>query len=149
MTNSTAESTILLIEDNESHAILTRRCLNEFPAKLNVVHLTDGEEAMDYLLQRGQFADSARAPRPELVLLDLRLPRISGLDILVRMKQSEDLRAIPVVIFTSSLAHQDIRHAYLHHANSYLVKRLDFGEFRRELLDMANYWLKWNHPYGT
>ena len=140
------EPLILLIEDNESHAILTQRSLSEYPVKLTVVHVSDGEEALDYLFRRGPYTDAAL---PQLVLLDLRLPRINGLDVLRHMKDSEQLRVIPVIVFTSSLAQQDIHEAYLGHANGYLVKRLDFREFRQELLDMANFWIKWNHPYET
>ena len=135
---------ILLVEDNDSHAILTKRSLAEYPSKLSVVHVSDGEAALDYLFRRGDFAGDQNIFRPHLVLLDLRLPKIDGLDVLKEMKNSEDLRSIPVVVFTSSLAEPDIIRAYTYYANSYLVKPLEFSEFKQQILTMASYWIKWN-----
>ena len=129
----TEESVILLVEDNESHAILAIRGLSQYHKKPRIVHVSDGESALDYLLGRGEYSRPRSNPRPRLVLLDLRLPKIDGLDVLKEMKSSEDLRVIPVVILTSSMAEPDIVRSLLN-ANSYLVKPLDFEEFRKEML---------------
>ncbi len=138
------ESVILLVEDNESHAVLTTRGLSQLEQKIKIVHVTDGESAIDYLLGRGKYSIPGSNPRPRLVLLDLRLPKIDGLDVLKEVKSSEDLRAIPVVILTSSMAEPDIVRSYYYNANSYLVKPIDFDEFRREMSCVADYWLNWN-----
>lgn len=135
---------ILLIEDNESHAMLAIRGLSKFNGKHKIIHLEDGEVALEYLFRRGVYSDVKKSPRPQLILLDLRLPKIDGLDILKQIKENEDLRAIPTVILTSSMAEPDIIRAYLYYANSYMVKPLDFTEFREQMAEIANYWLKWN-----
>lgn len=138
------ESVILLVEDNESHALLARRGLSQYKKSLKIIHVINGEAALDYLFRRRDFSDSKSSPRPHLILLDLRLPRIDGLDVLKEVKEDEDLKSIPVVVLTSSMAEPDIIRAYYYNANSYLVKPLDFNEFRQEMADVANYWLNWN-----
>ena len=137
-------SVILLIEDNVSHAMLAIRALASFKGNHKVIHVKDGEAALDYLFRRKEYKNPKTSPQPRLVLLDLRLPKIDGLEVLKEIKDSEDLRSIPVVILTSSMAEPDIIRSYYYFANSYLVKPLDFEEFRREMLDVANYWLNWN-----
>lgn len=138
------QSVVLLVEDNESHALLTMRGLSQQNIEHKIIHVTDGEAALDYLFRRGIYANRRTSPRPNLVLLDLRLPKIDGLDVLQEIKNDEDLRSIPVVVLTSSMAEPDIVRAYLYHVNSYLVKSLDFEEFRREMNEVARYWLTWN-----
>jgi CheY-like chemotaxis protein len=139
---------ILLVEDNESHALLVKRALLESEFKSNIVHVCDGEEALDFLYCRNNFSsgdsDSRAHPRPKIILLDLRLPRMDGLEVLRTVKTSEEFHDIPVVILTSSMAEPDVVGAYYFHANSYLVKPADFALFRRQILDTVNYWLKWN-----
>lgn len=135
---------ILLVEDNESHALLTIRGLTRKSGEYKIVHVSDGEAALNYMFRRENFKNPITSPRPNLVLLDLRLPKVDGLDVLKEIKGSEDLRSIPVVILTSSMAEPDIVRAYYFYANSYLVKPLDFEEFRQELTDTADYWLSWN-----
>lgn len=137
-------SIILLVEDNESHALLAVRGLAQYPGKHKVMQVSDGETALDYVFRRGEFSDFKKSPRPDLILLDLRLPRIDGIDVLREIKESEDLRAIPVVVLTSSMAEPDIVRAYFFHANSYIVKPIDFDEFRKQMVEIANYWLKRN-----
>lgn len=136
--------TILLVEDNESHAMLEIRGLSKFSVKHKIIHLEDGEAALQYLFRRGPYTDFRTSPRPQLILLDLRLPKIDGLEVLKNIKEDEDLRTIPTVILTSSMAEPDIVRAYLFYANSYLVKPLDFNEFRDQMVEIADYWLKWN-----
>ena len=137
---------ILLVEDNESHALLVKRALLESEFKSNIVHVYDGEEALDFLYCRNSFSTggSRAHPRPKVILLDLRLPRMDGLEVLRTIKTSEEFYDIPVVILTSSMAEPDVVGAYHFRANSYLVKPMDFALFRRQILDAVNYWLKWN-----
>jgi CheY-like chemotaxis protein len=135
---------ILLIEDNESHAMLAIRGLSRFSGKHKIIHLEDGEAALEYLFRRGRYTDFKTTPRPQLILLDLRLPKIDGLDVLKQIKEDENLRTIPIVILTSSMAEPDINRAYFFFANSYMVKPLDFSEFRDQMVKIADYWLKWN-----
>ena len=137
-------SFILLVEDNLSHALLVERGLEQASAKSTLIHVTDGEDALDYLLNRRRFTSANYNPRPRLVLLDLRLPRMDGLDVLKVVKGDENLREIPVVILTSSLAEPDIIRAYHYSANSYLVKHIDFTEFRKQIIDAVEYWIHWN-----
>jgi two-component system, response regulator len=135
---------LLLIEDNESHAMLAIRGLSKFNGKLKIIHLEDGEAALEYLFRRGIYTDFKSSPRPQLILLDLRLPKIDGLDVLKQIKEDEDLRTIPIVVLTSSMAEPDINRAYYFFANSYMVKPLDFSDFREQMVKIADYWLKWN-----
>ena len=134
--------TILLVEDNPDHAELALRCLEDHRLKNQVVHKADGEAALDYLLQRDGSVDPD-AP-PQIILLDLRLPKVDGLEVLEAVKGADDLRRIPVVVLTTSQAEQDVTRAYELHANSYLVKPIDFEEFSSLLDDLVGYWLTWN-----
>jgi len=138
--------TILLIEDNADHAELIRRGLAEHTAKAELVHLADGERGLAYLTRRGKYKNPASSPRPGLILLDLRLPRIDGLQVLERIKQEDDLKRIPVVILTTSEDNDDLGRAYDLHANSYLVKPVDFGAFAKLLRELGLYWLVENRP---
>ena len=135
---------ILLVEDNLDHMELIRRSLSEHHIANQIVHLNNGEAALDYLLRRGRFADPVCSPRPHLILLDLRLPKIDGLEVLREIKETEATRRIPVVVITTSEADQDITSAYEYRANSYLVKPIGFGEFRQLIDDLGFYWLGWN-----
>jgi CheY-like chemotaxis protein len=138
---------ILLVEDNEDHAELVIRSMRDQQVANVIHHVPDGEKALDYLFGRGTYADSASHPRPNLVLLDLRLPRVDGLEVLRTIKTTPELLRIPVVILTSSEAESDIVRSYDCHANSYLVKPLDFKTFTRLMKDLGFYWLGWNaHP---
>ena len=89
-----------------------------------------GEEALDYLFRRGEYRDAERSPRPRLILLDLRLPRVDGLEVLGEIKSSPDLRAIPTVVLTTSESEHDVARACAQHANSYLVKPVEFDALR-------------------
>ena len=135
---------VMLIEDNLDHAELVMRTLAEHQVINQIRHFTEGQSALDYLFRRGEYTDPATSPRPNLILLDLRLPRVDGLEILKEIKNSDELRCIPVVILTTSEAERDIARAYLNHANSYLVKPVGFEEFNKLMEDMGFYWLGWN-----
>jgi CheY-like chemotaxis protein len=113
-----------------------------------IYHVSDGEAALDYLLRRGEYADPGSSPRPHVILLDLRLPRMDGLEVLEAIKSSDTLRRVPVVIITTSQAEKDVARAYDGHVNSYLVKPVGFEEFTRLMDDLGFYWLGWNrHPW--
>lgn len=135
---------ILLVEDNEDHAELVIRGLRDHQVANAIHHVSDGEKALDYLFNRGIYTDAAKNPRPNLVLLDLRLPRVDGLDVLRTIKTTPELLRIPVVVLTSSEAENDILQSYDYHANSYIVKPLDFKTFTRLMKDLGFYWLGWN-----
>jgi CheY-like chemotaxis protein len=137
---------VLLVEDNPDHAELVIRNLAEHPVPNHVIHLTHGQAALDYLLRREEYSNPALSPRPHIILLDLRLPRVDGLQVLQVIKLSESLRQIPVIILTTSDAEQDARRAYDNHANSYLVKPLGYEQFRKLIQDLGFYWLSQNKP---
>lgn len=137
--------TILLVEDNPEHAELVIRSLEDHRVANEVHHLTDGESALDYLFRRGRWQDPEKSPRPNVLLLDLRLPRVDGLTVLKEIRTSPELARLPVVVLTTSQAEVDVSRAYAHHANSYLVKPLDFEKFTQMMKDLGFYWLCWNH----
>jgi two-component system response regulator len=140
---------ILLVEDNEAHAELVIRGMRDQQMANTIHHVADGEQALDYLFGRGAFADPKLHPRPNFVLLDLRLPRVDGLEVLRIIKTTPALLRIPVVILTSSDAESDIAKSYDYHANSYVVKPLDFKTFTKLMKDLGFYWLGWNaKPIG-
>lgn len=129
---------ILLVEDNANDAELTLRALKQRNLA-NQVHLCrDGAEAVDF------FADGA-GPVPKVVLLDLKLPKIDGLEVLRRLKQDNRTKSIPIVVLTSSREEPDIERAYALGANSYIVKPVDFEAFARAVSDVGLYWLLLNH----
>ena len=137
--------TILLVEDNPDHAELIVRGLMDHQVASRIFHVRDGETALDYLFRRSEYRDPERSPSPHLILLDLRLPRIDGLEVLKQIKAREDLRPIPVVILTTSEAEKDVELAYDHHVNSCLVKPRGFDDLTRMMGDLGRYRLGWNH----
>jgi CheY-like chemotaxis protein len=136
--------TILLVEDNAAHAELIIRGIQRKSVITNIIHMEDGECVLDYIYNKGIYADKKKYHRPHLILLDLRLPKIDGLELLMEIKNHSDLLDIPVVILTTSEAEKDIVRAYQNHVNSYLVKPIEFGVFEKLLDDLSLYWLKWN-----
>ncbi len=137
---------ILLVEDNEAHAELVIRSMRDQRVANIIYHVLDGQQALDFLLHTGDYANAKKSPRPNLVLLDLRLPKVDGLEVLKIIKQTRELQRIPVVILTSSDAENDIARSYDYHANSYIVKPLDFKTFTKLMEDLGFYWLGWNAP---
>lgn len=135
---------ILLVEDDLAHAEIVRRNLKDFRVANRIIHVEDGQAALDYLTRRGAYTDPNANPRPDLILLDLRLPKVDGLEVLKRIKEDSDLRAIPTVVLTTSSAESDVVKAYDNGAGSYLVKPVDFGKFARLLDSFGFYWLAWN-----
>ena len=141
----TALPIILLIEDNLAHAELVFRSFEDHEIINQIYHVADGEAALDYLFRRGAFVQPERSPRPHIILLDLRLPKVDGLEVLKKIKSSPEISKIPVVILTTSSAEQDVTRAYKEHANSYLVKPVDFEKFAKLMDDLTLYWLGWNY----
>lgn len=135
---------VMLVEDNIDHAELVIRTLEEHRIANKVRHFLDGQSALDYLFHRGDFSDDTNNPSPHVILLDLRLPRVDGIDVLKAIKESDELKAIPVVVLTTSEAEKDVARAYYNHANSYLVKPVGFEEFKKLMEDLGFYWLSWN-----
>ena len=117
---------VLLVEDDPGDVLMTREAFADHKLK-NVLHVVDnGVDALAFLRREGQYADS---PRPDLVLLDLNLPRMDGREVLAAVKADEDLRSIPVVVLTTSEAEEDVLKSYKLHANAYVTKPVDFGRF--------------------
>ena len=138
---------ILLVEDNEDHAELIKRSLAQNRVANQIIWVDDGEKALHYLFREGAYKDPKKSPDPNVVLLDLRLPKVDGLEVLGRIKADPELARLPVVILTSSAAETDIVKAYEFHANSYIVKPVDFLKFTQLMDDLGFYWLGWNtHP---
>ena len=135
---------VMLVEDNVDHAELVIRTLEEHRIANRVRHFLDGQSALDYLFQRGEFLNRTDNARPHVILLDLRLPRVDGIDVLRTIKEDEHLKTIPVVVLTTSEVEKDVAKAYYNHANSYLVKPVGFDEFKRLMDDLGFYWLSWN-----
>lgn len=139
--------TILLVEDDPAHAEIVRRNLDSARVANLLNWVTDGQEALDYLFRVGKYQDPVISPTPGLILLDLRLPKIDGIEVLNAIKSDPVLLVIPVVIMTTSAAESDLARAYKNHANSYVVKPLDLSKFSALLDTVGYYWLVWNeHP---
>ena len=141
--------TILLVEDEPAHAEIVRRNFETMRIENTLKHVSDGEAALDYLHRKNVFSDPASSPRPCLILLDLRLPKVDGLQVLKTIKTDPDLNNIPVVVLTTSASEADIAMAYTNNVNSYLVKPADFGQFSELLKTLGTYWMSWNHHSNT
>ena len=138
---------VMLVEDNIDHAELVIRTFEEHRIANKISHFADGQTALDYLLRRNGYIDPKSSPRPHVILLDLRLPRVDGLEVLQVIKADDELKLIPVIILTTSEAEKDVARAYQNHVNSYLVKPVGFEEFRMLMNNLGFYWPGWNtHP---
>ncbi|GBC81872.1 Response regulator rcp1 [bacterium HR10] len=132
---------ILLVEDNPDHVLIIKRAL-EMNNVLNEVRVVeDGQEALDYLYRRGKYADPDAAPRPGLILLDIKLPKMDGLEVLRRIKSDAVLKMIPVIMLTSSEQEADVVKSYLNGANSYVVKPIQFDDFVEKVRELKLYWI--------
>ena len=136
---------VLLVEDDPDHAELVRRGLEAYGSQLQLTHVGDGESALEYLKDR---APRNTPGRPHLILLDLRLPRMDGLEVLREVKASPDLADIPCVVLTTSRAEGDMLKAYRLHANSYLLKPGDYERFVELIAGVERYWLQENVQPG-
>ena len=139
MEGSTRSIEILLVEDNPGDARLTIEAMREAKMR-NRIHLVeDGVEAMEFLRRQGRFGD---APRPDLILLDLNLPRKDGREVLAEVKADPNLKRIPVVILTTSRAEEDVIRAYDLHANCYVTKPVDLAQFMKIVAQIDEFWVK-------
>lgn len=129
---------ILLVEDNEGDARLAKEALRDSKIRNTIHHVSDGEAAIAFLRHEGAFRE---LPRPDLVLLDLNLPRKDGREVLAEVKADEDLKRIPVVILTVSSAEEDVLRSYNLHANCYITKPLDLAQFMKVVHSIEDFWL--------
>ena len=129
---------ILLVEDNMGDARLTHEALKEGKVKNNLHIVYDGAEATDFLFKKNQYQN---APRPDLIILDLNLPKKSGLEVLTEIKNDEYLKSIPVIILTSSNAEEDVIRSYNLHANCYLAKQMELNKFFEVVKSIEDFWL--------
>lgn len=135
------EVEILLVEDNLNDAELALRALKKNNVANNIVHVIDGEEALDFIFARGKFSDRNRINVPKVILLDLKLPKVDGLEVLKELKSHKDTKIIPVVILTSSKEEQDIVEGYNLGVNSYIVKPVEFDKFTESVKNIGLYWM--------
>jgi len=132
---------ILLIEDNPDEAELAIRSLRKNNLANNLVHIDDGAEALDYIFCRGKYASNDISFTPKVILLDLKLPRVGGLEILKQVKTDERTKSIPVVILTSSKEDSDLIEGYNLGVNSYIVKPVNFESFAKAISELGMYWV--------
>jgi len=139
-----ASSIILLIEDNPDDEALTLRALKKKNIANEVVVTRDGAEALDYLFAKGAFQDRDRSILPAVILLDLKLPKIDGLEVLKEIRSDQRTRFLPVVVLTSSNQEQDLLNSYSYGCNSYIRKPVDFDQFAEAIAQLGLYWLVLN-----
>lgn len=136
--HSSRPAEILLVEDNPSDVRLTQEAMKEGKVSNNLAVVADGEEALDYLMMRGKHE---KAPRPDLILLDLNLPKKDGREVLEEIKAVDELKGIPVVVLTTSKADEDIARSYQLHANCYITKPMDLDKFIEVVRQIEDFWL--------
>jgi CheY-like chemotaxis protein len=140
------EVEILLVEDNPNDAELAIRALKKHNLANNVYIAKDGVEALDFIFARGKYADRDINDKPKVVFLDLKLPKVDGLEVLKKIKSDEKTKTIPVVVLTSSTEERDIIESYQLGVNSYIVKPIDFDKFVEAVSELGLYWLLLNQP---
>ena len=139
------EVEILFVEDNPHEAELTIRGLRKHNLVNKLKHIDDGEEALDFIFSRGTYSSRENSPNPKLIILDLKLPKVDGLEILRQLKADERTRIIPVVVLTSSQEERDVIESYRLGVNSYIVKPVNFESFGKAVADLGLYWVILNH----
>lgn len=147
MNNNDAE--ILLVEDNMDDAALTIRALKKVNLANKLVHLEDGQQALDFLFSKGEFENRELTRQPKVILLDIKMPKVDGIEVLRQIKTNEATRMIPVVIMTSSNEEQDMIASYNLGVNSYVVKPVHFESFAKAVSELGLYWLLTNRPPNT
>lgn len=135
---------VLLVEDNPHEAQLALRCLKQFNLGSRLLHIDDGVDALDFIFIRGKYEGTRSSEMLKVVFLDLKLPRIEGLEILRQIKSDERTKTIPVVILTSSGEESDVRTAYQYGANSFIIKPVDFDTFNQTISSIGRYWILTN-----
>jgi len=131
---------ILLVEDNKSDAMLTIRALKKHNLANNLIHLIDGAQALDFVFGRGEFLGRDIGNKPKVIFLDIKMPKLSGLEVLKAIKADERTKAIPIVMMTSSKEEVDIVASYELGANSYVVKPVGFENFSKTIVELGFYW---------
>jgi two-component system response regulator len=145
---SHTEVEILLIEDNPEEAELAIRSLRKYNLANKLLHIDDGAEAIDVIFSKGKYAGNKNPLQPKLILLDLKLPRVDGLEILRQIKSDEQTKLIPVVVLTSSKEETDIIESYRMGVNSYIVKPVNFDSFTKAVSELGLYWVIHNQSPG-
>lgn len=140
------EAEILLVEDNLSDAELTIRALKKSNLANKIVHLEDGQEALDYIFTEGNYSGRNIEETPKVILLDLKMPKINGIQVLQKIKSDERTKKIPVVVLTSSKEDPDIQECYRLGVNSYVVKPVQFEKFLQAVSELGLYWMLINQP---
>ena len=135
------DAVVLLVEDNPAEQNLARRSLAKGQIEVDLQVVSDGEEALDYLFRKNAYADPTTSPTPDIILLDLNLPRIDGRQVLARIKSDHKLSKIPVIILTTSKKEEDVIKTYELGCNSFLIKPVEVDEFIRVLQEIGSYWL--------
>jgi two-component system response regulator len=135
---------IVLVEDYESDAELVIRALNKNNILNALIHLSDGEEALNYIFAEGKYAGRDVTDMPRIILMDIKMPKVSGFDALEKIKADERTRIIPVIMLTSSHETPDVEKSYELGANSYIVKPVNFDEFVKAIAEVGKYWLLLN-----
>ena len=135
---------ILIIEDNPNDAELTIRALKDKNVSNNIIVLEDGQEALDYLFCKKKYKDRNFNNKPKVILLDLKLPKVNGLEVLKELKSKDQTKTIPVVMLTSSTEENDLVESYKLGVNSYLVKPVDFNKFSESIENLGFYWILLN-----
>ncbi len=131
---------ILLVEDNPDHAILTKRVLEDYKVANKVYVVEDGADALDYMYRRGKYNNGSEAPRPGLILLDVKLPKVDGFEVLKQLKSDPEHSSIPVVMLTTSARDEEVTRGYAEGANSYVTKPVRFDEFAEKVKSIGLYW---------
>ncbi|MBN2735406.1 MAG: response regulator [Spirochaetales bacterium] len=133
-------STVLVIEDNEDHAELTQEALEEAGTFAHIIVTNDGESALDYLYRRQRYQNPADSPRPDLILLDVQLPKMTGFEVLKAIKSDENLKQIPVVLLTTSSNQDDIVNGSCLGSNDYIIKPAQYDIYIQKIKGLARYW---------
>lgn len=145
----TPNKVILLVEDTEDDILLTQRAIKKSKIMNELVVARDGVEALDYLFYRGAYANRDKSVSPALILLDLKLPKVDGIQVLQELRASEQLKYVPVVVLTSSKEQEDMLNSYRSGANSYIRKPVDFEQFSQAVQQLGLYWLLLNEAPTT
>tara|TARA_R110000868_G_scaffold333217_1_gene594061 strand:- start:662 stop:1099 length:438 start_codon:yes stop_codon:yes gene_type:complete len=140
------EPEIILVEDSSSDAELAMRALKKHNLANKIVHLKDGQEALDYIFAEGIYAQRNMEDIPKVILLDLKMPKINGIQVLEKLKSNERTKKIPVIVLTSSKEDPDIQECYRLGVNSYVVKPVEFDKFISSVSELGLYWMVINQP---
>ncbi|NVO21701.1 MAG: response regulator [Bacteroidetes bacterium] len=137
---------IVLVEDNLNDAELAIRALSKGNPGKSILHLLDGEEALNYFFPKTNDTEQVRDKLPRIILLDLKLPKVDGFEVLQALKKNNITKLIPVIILSSSAEQKDVLYCYSHSVNSYIVKPVDFDSFSDTIASVGKYWLSFNQP---